>query len=428
MPAPGWYAHIVTPIPVLGGELAGPWFRVQSIVARRGADSAEHDFLDILPAAAAAARAGRPLVAGWLCRAAGAPLEFLTNAALPAPQAGSGRALPGPPAGSGCPLLFPPGARGGPAAADWLAACEALIWAPCPGRQAPPLLSGPAPTAGQEARQPGRFESALAAARGRPFGWLVVAEPTAQLDDEVIGLRAQVTVLRQHDEETLRFGTDRAIRRLAELDAFREAGLWLVRVLIGAGSAAELARIGPVLAGSADLGRHPYRLGTCLDPRPLAEALAARFGGPRADAGGPGAEAGGPGAESEVPFLATAGLLTALADLPQREVPGLRVLDDGQFDLTSETGTTGAVGGPAIGLGEILDAQDRPAGEFSVPLPTLNRHALVTGATGAGKSQTVRHLLTGLTRAGLPWLVIEPVKSEYPGMAGRLAGLGPAGE
>src|SRR6516225_2463088 len=420
MPAPGWYAHIVTPVPVLGGELAGPWFRVQSIVARRGADSAEHDFLDILPAAAAAARAGRPLVAGWLCRAAGAPLEFLTNAALPAPQAGSGGAL-----------LFPPGARGGPAAADWLAACEALVWAPCPGRQAPPLLSEPAPTAGQDARPPGRFESALAAARGRPFGWLVVAEPTGLLDDEVTGLRSRVTVLRQHDEETLRFGTGRAIRRLAELDAFREAGLWLVRVLIGAGSAAELAWIGPVLAGSADLGRHPYRLGTCLDPRPLAEALAARSGGPGAEAGCPGAEAGGPAAESEVPFLATAGLLTALAGLPQREVPGLRVLDDGQFDVTSETATTGAAGGPgtgpAIGLGEILDAQDRPAGEFPVPLPTLNRHALVTGATGAGKSQTVRHLLTGLTRAGLPWLVIEPVKAEYPGMAGRLAGLGPAG-
>ena len=54
----------------------------------------------------------------------------------------------------------------------------------------------------------------------------------------------------------------------------------------------------------------------------------------------------------------------------------------------------------------ILDAGDQPAGEFSVPLPTLNRHTLVTGATGAGKSQTVRHLLVQLTRAGLPWLVI----------------------
>ena len=100
---PGWYARIVTPVPVLGGGLAGPWFRVQSILARRGPASAEHDFLDILPAAAAAARAGRPLVAGWLCRAAGGPLEFITNAALPAPQAGNG-----------CALLFPPGARGAP--------------------------------------------------------------------------------------------------------------------------------------------------------------------------------------------------------------------------------------------------------------------------------------------------------------------------
>src|SRR6516164_8808758 len=433
-PVPGWYARIVTPIPVLGGELAGPWFRVQSIVARRGAASAEHDFLDILPAAAAAARAGRPLVAGWLCRAAGAPLEFITNAALPAPQAGGG-----------CALLFPPGARGAPVTADWVAACGALVWAPCPGRQALPLLSEPAPAAGRETRQPGRFESALAVARGGPFGWLVVAEPTRLLDDEVAGLRTQVTVLRHHDEETLRFGTDRAIRRLAELDAFREAGLWLVRVLVGAGSAEELARIGPVLAGSADLGHHPYRLGTCLDPQRLAGALAAK--------------AGDSGAEAQVPFLATAGLLTALAGLPQREVPGLRVVDAGQFDVTSETGTTGTVGlpanaraaglpstapaaglpgttpaggppsaAPAVSLGVILDALDRPAGEFLVPLPTLNRHALVTGATGAGKSQTVRHLLTGLTGAGLPWLVIEPVKSEYPGMAGRLAGLGPAGE
>ncbi len=433
----------MTPIPVLGGELAGPWFRVQSIVPRPEAGSAEHDFLDILPAAATAARAGRPLVAGWLCRAAGAPLELITNAALPAPQADGG-----------CALLFPPGARGAPVTADWITACGALVWAPCPGRQALPLLSGPASAAGQETRQPGRFESALAVARGGPFGWLVVAEPTGLLDEEVAGLRTQVTVLRHHDEETLRFGTDRAIRRLAELDAFREAGLWLVRVLAGAGSAGELARIGPVLAGSADLGHQPYRLGMCLDPQPLAEALAAK--------------AGDSGAEAQVPFLATAGLLTALAGLPQREVPGLRVLDAGQFDVTSETGTTGMAGppgaapsagppgaapagglpgaapsaglpgaapadglpgaAPAVSLGLILDAKDRPAGEFLVPLPTLNRHALVTGATGAGKSQTVRHLLTGLTRAGLPWLVIEPVKSEYPGMAGRLAGLGPAAE
>ncbi len=372
-------------------------------MARQGADSAEHDFLDILPAASAAALAGRPFVAGWVCRAAGAPLEFITNAALAEPEPGNG-----------CTLLFPPGARG-LSAANWITACEALVWAPCPGRQALPLLAqpAPAPAPDQETRQPGRFESALAAARGRPFGWLVVARPTGLLGAEEARLRAQVTVLRQHDEERLRSGTEKAARRLAELDAFREAGLWAVRVLVGAATPGELARLAPVLAGSADLGHHPYRLGTALEPQPLAAALTAT--------------AVDHEAEAEVPFLATAGVLAALAGLPRAEVPGLRVLGVGWFDVTSETGTRETGTGVPVSLGTILDAQDRPAGEFLLPLPTLNRHALVTGATGAGKSQTVRHLLAELTRAGLPWLAIEPVKAEYPGMAGRLAGLGSAG-
>ncbi len=408
-------------------------------------------------------------MAGWLCRAPGAPLELLTNAVLPAPQAGNGQAG----------LLFPPGARGVPVPDSWLAACAALVWSPCPGRQAPPLLGEPAPPAGDADRTPARFESALTAALGRPFGWLVVAEPTALLDAEVAELRAQVTVLRQHDEERFRFGTDRAERRLAELDAYREGGLWLVRVLVGAQTAGELARLAPVLAGSADLGHHPYRLGAGPEALSLAAALAARTG-----PAGAGAGAGPAGAEAQVPFPATAGVLTALAGLPQREVPGLRVLGPSQFDVTSETGTgepdpgvragdsragdgragdsqasdgrasdgqrgDGRTGdgqrgdghrgdghrgdghrgdGTPVRLGVILDARDRPVGDFLLPLPTLNRHALVTGATGAGKSQTVRHLLAELTLAGLPWLAIEPVKAEYPGMAGRLAGLGPAGQ
>ena len=90
----------------------------------------------------------------------------------------------------------------------------------------------------------------------------------------------------------------------------------------------------------------------------------------------------------------------------------------GYFDVTSET----AGDGPAIELGAILDGQDRPVGAFRVPLATLNRHALIAGATGSGKSQTVRHLLEQLTGAGVGWLAIEPVKSEYGAMAVRLAG------
>jgi hypothetical protein len=44
----------------------------------------------------------------------------------------------------------------------------------------------------------------------------------------------------------------------------------------------------------------------------------------------------------------------------------------------------------------------------------------VCGATGAGKSQTVRNLLEQATMTGIPWLVIEPAKAEYQLMAARL--------
>jgi DNA helicase HerA-like ATPase len=100
-------------------------------------------------------------------------------------------------------------------------------------------------------------------------------------------------------------------------------------------------------------------------------------------------------------------------------VPGVRVLDVGYFDVTAEP-----LGEDSISLGTILDGKDRPVGDFGVPLTTLNRHALITGATGSGKSQTVKHLLDQLTRARIPWLVIEPVKSEYASIAGRIAASG----
>ncbi|MEV8487306.1 ATP-binding protein, partial [Streptomyces sp. NPDC052095] len=78
--------------------------------------------------------------------------------------------------------------------------------------------------------------------------------------------------------------------------------------------------------------------------------------------------------------------------------------------------------GGELELGEILDGQDRGVGSFRVPLATLNRHAFITGATGSGKSQTVRHLLEQLSQARIPWLAIEPAKSEYAAMAGRIEG------
>ena len=77
---------------------------------------------------------------------------------------------------------------------------------------------------------------------------------------------------------------------------------------------------------------------------------------------------------------------------------------------------------PPLELGTVLDRNGRPAGRLSLPTASLNRHVFVCGATGAGKSQTVRALLESASGAGLPWLVVEPAKAEYRMMGVRLDG------
>ncbi len=473
----------------IGAGATSPWYRVVAIPDAPYGGTAERDYASVLPAVLDAAKSRRPFVAGWFSRGGGSPLEFFTNAGpLPAPPArplpgGPGRASRAPepdqpepdqpesgpdeteaatsgeqsadsgqrggsrhpydppgefltrlaarvaPADRRCELMFPWGARGEPFGDSPMGDLDQLIWAACPGRQAPPLAgdgrsgqgwssdapgqpgsaAGPgswlAASAGLPGTQPTLFEAALTTLMARPFGWLVVAEPTDLIDAEIAELRSQLNAVRRFDEERARFEADRMTRRLFELDAFREAGLWNVRVLVGASDVDQLNVIAPMLVGAIDLTSHPYRLRGPERVMDLADALAATSASP-ADG-------------SAVPFTATAGVLASLAGLPRREVPGVRVLDVGYFDVTAEP--------PAddeISLGAILDGKDRQVGELGVPLATLNRHALVTGATGSGKSQTVRHLLEQLTGAGVPWLVIEPVKSEYASMAGRIAAAG----
>jgi DNA helicase HerA-like ATPase len=469
----------------IGGNAGALWYRVLAVNAGGTGGTAAGDYASVLPAALHAARHRRPFIAGWLSRGGGAPLELITTAGpLPEPgrparlasqtgaesagadlagadpagadppgadsagadPAGSDSTSTGAPASAGASapapagpeprsaapgpepaarsaveLLFPWGARGVPIEGNMLADLDQLVWAPCPGRQVPlsddalwphsvsqraathhavPQFGGGPGTAAPD--RPTLFESALQTLMGRPFGWLIVADPTDLLDGETAELRNQLTVLRRYDDENARFEAGRAERRLAELDAFREAGLWNVRVLAGAGTEQDLRLIAPVLVGSADLSAHPYRLRCPDGAQEFADVLATKLADP-VDS-------------SMVPFAATAGALAALTGLPRHEVPGVRVMRPGYFDVTSEVG-----GEQSIELGKILDGQDRAVGTLRVPLTTLNRHALVTGATGSGKSQTVRHMLEQLTAAGVGWLAIEPVKSEYAAMASRLA-------
>ena len=99
-------------------------------------------------------------------------------------------------------------------------------------------------------------------------------------------------------------------------------------------------------------------------------------------------------------------------------MPGVRLALRPEFDVTPEL----AVSGAGVEIGHVLDGNLMPAGPFTLPAESLNRHVLVCGATGGGKSQTVRSLLEAATGHGIPWLVVEPAKAEYRLMTGRIPG------
>src|SRR5690606_19506256 len=61
--------------------------------------------------------------------------------------------------------------------------------------------------------------------------------------------------------------------------------------------------------------------------------------------------------------------------------------------------------------------QFRRGGAVTAPLKQLARHTLITGFTGAGKTNTVLYLLDQLwNRQHIPFLVIEAAKKEYRGL------------
>ncbi|HLL65460.1 MAG TPA: helicase HerA-like domain-containing protein [Micromonosporaceae bacterium] len=73
--------------------------------------------------------------------------------------------------------------------------------------------------------------------------------------------------------------------------------------------------------------------------------------------------------------------------------------------------------GPALELGAlVVDGAGDPTVKVRIPLSVLNRHGLVAGATGTGKTKTLQGMAEQLSAAGVP-VFLADIKGDLSGMA-----------
>jgi DNA helicase HerA-like ATPase len=90
-------------------------------------------------------------------------------------------------------------------------------------------------------------------------------------------------------------------------------------------------------------------------------------------------------------------------------------------DIVSGVAAGYTFAGPSVDLGALMvDGEPMPAAQIRVPLGMLNRHGLVAGATGTGKTKTLQSMAEQLSGNGVPVFLAD--------IKGDLSGLATAGE
>ncbi len=276
---------------------------------------------------------GEPVLVGWRRAAAFGPTEvFVGGSGLLADQNGRTATLSLPAGGRG--LLLPDGVTE-ESMAHWVG-----IGGIADGLLVDDRLQ-------EEPARPS-LEDGLLSVWMQPFAWLLVAEPVdpseaGRLADDLADRQQRAQSMAEMSPEESVTAV-RMERRHRELRQSATSGLWRVHLMAGAATAEAAARVAALVCASADLSRLPYALV--------------------------------PGAKG--PFEASTQLVAALARPPVREVAGVRFAMRPEFDVTPESADAG------VPLGRVLDRNRREVGALALPLPSLNRHTFVCGATGAG--------------------------------------------
>ncbi|HTE74312.1 MAG TPA: helicase HerA-like domain-containing protein, partial [Actinomycetes bacterium] len=98
-------------------------------------------------------------------------------------------------------------------------------------------------------------------------------------------------------------------------------------------------------------------------------------------------------------------------------MPGSSAASGAAPDQAAQVAAGYAFEGPAIELGALVeDGTARPEAAVRIPLAMVNRHGLVAGATGTGKTKTLQLMAEQLSAAGVPVLAAD-IKGDLSGIA-----------
>ncbi len=261
------------------------------------------------------------------------------------------------------------------------------------------------------------WDRLLRSLHGGRFAVIVLAEPldpetVTQLRDVALeDQRAALSAGDARGELPLTRAYSRHIDDLSEaLNRGLSIGAWRAGIYL-LGDAASYWRLAAAWRGqfSSDKSQSPHRV------LPLGEAqrLAANWALPYQ------AAPQGPRIWRH-PFLNQTLLdtrqLAAMVHFPRRDTAGFAVRPAPRFAVTRPVQSDPQ---RALDVGEILEQRRSTNTSYRIELDQLTRHAFVAGLTGSGKTNTVMHLLAQAAANDVPFLVIEPAKTEYRELLGQ---------
>ncbi|MCP6757169.1 MAG: DUF87 domain-containing protein [Fischerella sp. CENA71] len=105
----------------------------------------------------------------------------------------------------------------------------------------------------------------------------------------------------------------------------------------------------------------------------------------------------------------TSSQLAAYIQFPKQETLGFTVRVVPNFDVVPAVHQ----GEHSLAIGKVKQALRKTVVDYTLDVNSLTRHALVAGVTGAGKTNTLFHILTRISVQSIPYLILEPSKAEY---------------